>query len=187
MIRRSVIRILVFSGAFAIACTAQAVTVPLNRSLLSGDTYQRLNSAQQMMQSGDYNGSLATLGELASRVKNNNYEYAITELNIAYVYINHGDYRSALPPMLGAVQQHAMPQTEQLGAVLDLGKLYARAGQYDDAQRVVNAYLKADQSPPPDADMLVADIYAGLGQCRSALPYAKRALDNDSSAPESWY
>ncbi|MGH8371051.1 MAG: tetratricopeptide repeat protein, partial [Gammaproteobacteria bacterium] len=56
-----------------------------------------------------------------------------------------------------------------------------------DAQRVVNAYLKADQSPPPDADMLVADIYAGLGQCRSALPYAKRALDNDSSAPESWY
>lgn len=187
MNRRLLIRIVVMAGMLVVAGIAHSATVPLNRDLLSNDTYQRLASAQGMMQSGDYNGALVLLDGLVSRVKNNSYEYAVTEQNIAYVYINRGDYNGALPPMLGAVQQHAMPPDEQLSAVLDLGKLYARTGQYDDAQRVIAAYLKAESNPSPDADILVANVDAKLGQCRTALPYVKRALDRSSNAPESWY
>lgn len=173
--------LLVASGASA------AVTVPLNQNRLSGSTYSQLSSAQRMMNGGDYNGALVLLNGLISRVRGDHYEYAVTELNIAYAYINRGNYNSAVLHMVGAVQEHAMPPAEQLAAVLDLGKLYARTGQYNNAQRVMKAYLTAKSNPSPDADILMANVEAKLGQCRAALPYARRATSRNSSAPESWY
>lgn len=166
---------------------AAGVTVPLNQNLLSGSTYSQLSSAQRMMETGDYNGALVLLDKLESRVRGNRYEYAITELNIAYVYINQSNFNSAVSHMLGAVQEHAMPPAEQLAAVLDLAKLYARTEQYSNAQRIMSAYLKASSNPPPDAEILMANVEAKLGQCRAALPYAKRAVNRNEGAPESWY
>ncbi|HEX5340138.1 MAG TPA: tetratricopeptide repeat protein [Gammaproteobacteria bacterium] len=175
------------TALLAIAGVAQALTIPLNRSLLSTDTYQRLNSAQHMIESGDYDGALSRLNSLVPRVQSNGYEYAVTLQNIAYVYISRGDFNSALTYMNRAMRENAMPPAAQRQLVLDLGKLYARAGQYSDAQRVMAAYLKAESNPSADAEILVANIDAKLGQCRSALPYAKRALDKNDAAPESWY
>ncbi|HET7396376.1 MAG TPA: tetratricopeptide repeat protein [Gammaproteobacteria bacterium] len=187
MSMRTLIRILILSCLLATAAVAQAVTVPLNQGLLSSDTYQRLNSAQHLIASGQYDDALTRLNSLAPRVQSNSYEYAVTLQNIAYVYISRGDFNSALPYMNRAMRENAMPPAAQRQLVLDLGKLYARAGQYSDAQRVMGVYLKAESNPPPDADMLIALTDAKLGQCRSALPYAKRALENNSTAPESWY
>jgi hypothetical protein len=47
---RTAIRTLVFAALLSLAASAAAVTVPLIRSLLSTDTFQRLNSAQRMIE-----------------------------------------------------------------------------------------------------------------------------------------
>lgn len=181
------IRTLVFAALLSLAASAAAVTVPLNRGLLSTDTFQRLNSAQHMIETGQYDDALSRLNSLLPRVQDNNYEYAVTLQNIAYVYISRGDFSSALPYMNRAMSENAMPPAAQRQLVLDLAKLYARTAQYSDAQRVMNAYLRAEPNPPADAAMLAALIDAKLGQCRSALPYAKRAVTANAQAPESWY
>jgi tetratricopeptide (TPR) repeat protein len=187
MTMRMLSRILTLTGALTFAAGAQALTVPLNRSLLSADTYQRLSSAQHMIESGEYDNALTRLNSLVSRVQADGYEYAVTLQNIAYVYISRGDFNAALPYMNRAMRENAMPPSAQRQLVLDLGKLYARVGQYSEAQRVMNVYLKAESNPPADADMLIATVDAKLGQCHSALPYAKRATDKNGAAPESWY
>lgn len=184
---RSLIRILLATGLLASAAIAQAVTVPLSRSLLSTDTYQRLSSVQHMIETGQYDDALSRLNSLVPRVQSNSYEYAVTLQNIAYLYISRGDFNSALPYMNRAMRENAMPPSAQRQLVLDLAKLYVRTGQYSDAQRVMGVYMKAEANPPADADMLVATVDAKLGQCRSALPYAKRAVQNNAEAPESWY
>lgn len=184
---RSLIRILLATGLLASATIAQAVTVPLSRGLLSTDTYQRLSSVQHMIETGQYDDALNRLNSLLPRVQSNSYEYAVTLQNIAYVYISRGDFNSALPYMNRAMRENAMPPSAQRQLVLDLAKLYARTGQYSDAQRIMGVYIKAEANPPADADMLAATVDAKLGQCRSALPYAKRAVQNNAEAPESWY
>lgn len=187
MTMRNLMRLLVFIGLPLVAVAAGGVTVPLNRSLLSTDTYQRLSSAQHMIDSGKYDEALNRLNALVPRVQSSKYEYAVTLQNIAYAYISRNDFNAALPYMNRAMSENAMPPSAQRQLVLDLGKLYVRVGQYTDAQRVMGAYLRAESNPPADADMVIATINAKTGQCRSALPYAKRAVEKNSAAPESWY
>ncbi|HET7921323.1 MAG TPA: tetratricopeptide repeat protein [Gammaproteobacteria bacterium] len=184
---RNILNKLGLVAGLALATSVQAVTIPLNRSLLSTDTFQRLNSAQHMIDSGDYNNALARLNSLVPRVQSNSYEYAVTLQNIAYLYISRGDYTNALTYMNRAMRENAMPPTAQRQLVFDLAKLYARTGQYAEAQKVMGAYLRAESNPPPDAEILIANIDAKLGQCRTALPYAKRAVTRNNAAPESWY
>lgn len=160
---------------------------PLDRGLLSADTYQRLASAQHLVGSGDYAGALARLNSLVPRVRTNPYEYAVTEQNLAYLYITRGDYAGALPHMLQAMQQNALPPAAQRALVLDLAKLYARNGQYPQAEQVLAAWSRVAANPPPDAQVLAAVIAAHKGQCRAALPRLQRAVQASVNPPESWY
>lgn len=178
---------LLFAALLLAAVSAQAMAPPLNRSLLSTDTYQRLNSAQQMLANGDYAGALARLNSLLPRVQSNGYELAVTQQNIAYVYISRDDYQGALPYMLRAMQQNALPPEAQRALVLDLAKLYARTGQYSDARRVLDALQQAGPVSSMDAEMLAATLDARQGRCREALPHIQRALQASAAPPESWY
>jgi pentatricopeptide repeat protein len=101
--------------------------------------------------------------------------------------VARGDYANALAALQPAVQQGILPGAEQREAQLTLGKLLVANGQSQPGLDMLRNSLQGEASPPPDVLMALAQGYAQAGQCRQAIPEAKRAVESAADAPAEWY
>jgi pentatricopeptide repeat protein len=171
--------------AFA-ALTAARAETGFSQSLISGSLFRKMRAVQAMIRNGQYSDAQTQLGYLQG-VTTNAYEAAaVHELTSDY-YIARGDYTNALANLQPVVQQNVLPPGEQREAQLTLAKLMVANGQYQAGLDAVRGWMQGQENPPPDALITAAQAYAQLGQCRQAVPAAKRAIDATAEPPQEWY
>ena len=188
MSARLVQRLCLCGAGLALAlCALQALAdTSLSQGNLSADVFRRARSAQNAIRGGQYADALSQLNTLQG-MAGNAYETAVVKELYSDLAIARGDYATALGLLQPVVQQNVLPPGEQRSAQLTLAKLYVSANQYQPAVDLMRSWMGGQENAPPDALITLAQAYAELGQCRQAIPYAKRAVDSASEPPEEWY
>jgi predicted Zn-dependent protease len=164
---------------------AMADTV-LNQGSISSTLFRRMRGVQNQIRAGQYADAANQLSYLQG-VTTNPYEAAVVRELTADLYVARGDYANALAALQPAVQQNVLPGAEQREAQLTLGKLLVANGQYQPGLDMLRNSLQGQENAPPDVLMALAQGYAQSGQCRQAVPEAKRAIDTAADSPAEWY
>jgi len=166
--------------------TLAAADTILNQGSISSALFRKMRSVQAQIRAGQYPDATQQLNYLQG-VTTNAYEAAVVRELTADLYVARGDYANALSTLQPVVQQGVLPGAEQREAQLTLGKLLVANGQYQPGLDMLRNSLQGQENPPPDVLMALAQGYAQSGQCRQALPEAKRAVDTSADAPVEWY
>ncbi len=181
---------LIFTSLAMLAClgtlgAAMADTV-LNQGSISSALFRKMRAVQNQIRAGQYADAANQLSYLQG-VTTSPYEAAVVRELTADLYVARGDYGNALAALQPAVQQNVLPAGEQREAQLTLGKLLVANGQYQPGLDMLRNSLQGQENPPPDVLMALAQGYAQSGQCRQAIPEAKRAIDSAADSPAEWY
>ena len=182
-------RLLLAAGMAALAVgvtTLAAADTILNQGSISSALFRKMRSVQGQIRAGQYPDAAQQLSYLQG-VTTNAYEAAVVRELTTDLYVARGDYANALSTLQPVVQQGILPGAEQREAQLTLGKLLVANGQYQPGVDMLRNSLQGQDNPPPDVLMALAQGYAQSGQCRQALPEAKRAVDSSADAPAEWY
>ena len=166
--------------------TLAAADTILNQGSISSTLFRKMRSVQGQIRAGQYSDAAQQLNYLQG-VTTNAYEAAVVRELTADLYVARGDYGNALSTLQPAVQQNILPGSEQREAQLTLGKLMVANGQYQPGLDMLRNSLQGEASPLPDVLMALAQGYAQTGQCRQAIPEAKRAIDTSVDSPAEWY
>jgi tetratricopeptide (TPR) repeat protein len=120
-------------------------------------------------------------------VATNAYESAVVKELTADLYVARGDYANAQNALQPVVEQNILQGGEQREAQLTLGKLLVANGQYQPGLDALRNLVQGQENPAPDVLVAMAQAYAQLGQCRSASPEVKRAIDSVADPAPEWY
>ena len=168
------------------ACQSALADTSLNQGNLSTNVFRRARAAQNAIRGGQYADALSQLNTLQG-MTGNSYEAAVVKELYSDLAIARGDYASALGILQPVVQQNVLPPGEQHDAQLTLAKLYVSGSQFQSAVDTMRTWMAGQENAPPDALVTLAQAYAELGQCKQAVPYARRAVDTASEPPQEWY
>ena len=164
---------------------AMADTI-LNQGLISSTLFRKMRTVQNLIRSAQFGEAQSQLGYLQG-VTTSAYEAAVVRELSADLYIARGDYSAALSALQPVVQQGILPPNEQRSAELTLAKLQVGNGQYQAGLDSMRAWLQGQDTNQPDALITIAQAYAELGQCRQAIPYAKRAVEAVADPQQEWF
>ena len=179
--RRLMLAALCLCALLGIAAAAQADTT-LNQGSISSTLFRKMRTVQNLIRGGQYGEAQSQLGYLQG-VATSAYETAVVHELFADLYIARGDYSAALSALQPVVQQGILPPNEQRNAELALAKLQVGNGQYQAGLDTMRSWLQGQDTTQPDALITVAQAYGQLGQCRQAIPYAKRAVEAAGEPP----
>lgn len=184
-VRRLLPLLLGFCLLFGTAVVVQADTT-LNQGLISSTLFRKMRTVQNLIRGGQYGEAQTQLAYLQG-VTESAYEAAVVRELFADMYIARGDYAAALSALQPVVQQSILPPGEQRSAQLALAKLQVSGGQYQQGLDSLRSWAQGQENLPPDALITRAQAYAELGQCRQAIPDAKRAIEVTAEPPEEWF
>jgi predicted Zn-dependent protease len=173
--------ILVLAG-FSVAAAADT---NFSQGSISSALFRKMRSVQTQIRAGQYGDAANQLSYLQT-VTTNAYEAAVVRELTSDLYVSRGDYANAMQALQPVVQQGILPAGEQREAQLTLGKLLVATGQYQQGADMLRNSL-GQEAPSPDVLMALAQAYAQSGQCRQAVPEAKRAIDTTVDVPVEWY
>ena len=183
--RRLLLAGLCLCALLGAAAAARADTT-LNQGLISSTLFRKMRTVQNMIRSGQYGEAQTQLGYLQG-VATGAYEQTVVRELFADLYIARGDYSAALSALQPVVQQGILPPSEQRSAELALAKLQVGNGQYQAGLDTMRTWLQGQDTAQPDALITIAQAYGELGQCRQAIPYAKRAVETAGEPPQEWF
>ena len=177
------------TAALALVLTGFSLCVAADTNFSQGSIssalFRKMRSVQAQIRAGQYGDAANQLSYLQT-VASNAYEAAVVRELTSDLYVSRGDYTSALQSLQPVVQQGVLPSGEQREAQLTLGKLLVATGQYQQGADMLRNSL-GQENPSPDVLMALAQAYAQSGQCRQAVPEAKRAIDTTVDVPVEWY
>ncbi|HEV2111312.1 MAG TPA: tetratricopeptide repeat protein [Gammaproteobacteria bacterium] len=183
--RRLMLAALCLCALLGITAAARADTT-LNQGSISTTLFRKMRTVQNMIRGGQYGEAQNQLGYLQG-VATSAYETAVVRELFADLYIARGDYSAALSALQPVVQQGILPPSEQRNAELALAKLQVGNGQYQAGLDTLRSWLQGQDTTQPDALITLAQAYGQLGQCRQAIPYAKRAVEATGEPPQEWF
>ena len=157
---------------------------------VSESTGRRLTQLQELMTEEKFDEAIVGLNALMTKVKDNDYEYAVVLQNLAGAYLSKGkpeDYRQALPLYEKVLTLKALPVATENSIVYNLAQLYAQIENYAKTTQLLEAWFKVTQNPPASALILMANAYASQNKWREALPWVEKAIAKNPTPQESWY
>jgi tetratricopeptide (TPR) repeat protein len=158
-------------------------------SLMGERTYRRISSVHEMLGEEKWDDARKTLESLA-KGNLNDYEMAIVQQTLGYVYTGQGKFPQAVPHFEKALSLDSLPNTAHFGLMYSLAQLYAGMDppRFQESVDLTLEYIKFQCDPKPEAFILVASGYASMQKYREALPYVQKAISGAGpKAKESWY
>lgn len=166
--------------AHALDCDAK-VQVAMSES-----TYRALERIHSMIAEDEYKEAEQRL--LKMRDRGSNYEKAVVNQTLGFVYIQQNDYRRGLEAFEQALKLNALPPKQQEQLMYNVGQLYVAAERYQEGIRALERYLaEACDPPPPEAHIQLAAAYAETKQYRKALQQVDLAISKAKEPKETWY
>ena len=158
-------------------------------SLIGERTYRRISAVHEQLGNEEYNEARKTLDSML-KGNLNDYETALVEQTLGYVYAGQGKYAQAVPHFERALEADALPNAGHFGLMYSLAQLYValEPPKHQESLDLVLQYLSFQCDPPAPAFMLVGQNYASMDKFLEALPWVKKAIaKNGDKTPESWY
>jgi tetratricopeptide (TPR) repeat protein len=158
-------------------------------SLMGERTYRRISSVHEQLGEEKYDEARKTLETMLGG-NLNEYELAIVEQTLGYVYTGQGRYAQAVPHFEKAIKLDSLPNSAHFGLMYSLAQLYAgmEPPRYQESVDLTLQYIKFQCDPKPEAFILVASGYASMERYKDALPYVQKAIAGaGANAKESWY
>lgn len=153
---------------------------------LSESTYRQLERIHDLIAKNRNAEALEKLNGLLERA-GNDYEKAVVYQTTAFVYVSQNNFKGALKAFETALQLDALPQQPYEQMLFNVAQLYFQDGQSDKAASKLEQYFaEATLSPPADAHILLASVYADRKRFRDALPQVDQALAKVKEPKESW-
>jgi tetratricopeptide (TPR) repeat protein len=168
-------------------CEPGAVDRKERASLIGERTFRRMSAISELIGNQEYNEALKALRAL-DKPSLNDYESAMVNQYLGYVYTGQGKYTESIPYFEKALQLDALPNAGHFGLMYSLAQLYAGEGQHQKTVDLMLQYLEFQCDPPPQAFIALASSYANLKQYDQALPWVQKAIEKaGDKAQESWY
>jgi tetratricopeptide (TPR) repeat protein len=158
-------------------------------SLMGERTYRRISSVHEQIGEEKYDDARKTLESMLNG-NLNDYEMAIVEQTLGYVYTGQGNFAKAVPHFEKAIELDSLPNTAHFGLMYSLAQLYAgmEPPRFQESVDLTLEYIAFQCDPQPEAFILVASGYASMNRYQDALPYVQKAIAGaGADAKESWY
>lgn len=153
---------------------------------LSEGTYRQLERIHDLIAKNKNGEALEKANALAGRTSSD-YEKAVLQQTIAFIYVSQNNYKGAINAFESALKLDALPQQPYEQMMFNLAQLYYQDGQSEKAIKWLEQYFaEAKGTPPADAHILLASIYAERKQFREALGQVDQALAKVKEPKESW-
>lgn len=152
---------------------------------LNESTYRRLERIMDSISKNQYGDAEAKLNELAGMVKSD-YEKAIIQQTIGFVYASTNREMLAVKAFEQAVATNAMPQQVHEQMMFNIAQLYITDDKFDQGIERLNAYLAESCNPIADAHILLASVHAEKKRWRESLKQVDLAIVKSKAPKESW-
>lgn len=158
-------------------------------SLMGERTYRRISSVHEQLGEENYDDARKTL-ESMEKGSLNDYEMAIVQQTLGYVWTGAGNYGKAVPHFEKAIALDSLPNSAHFGLMYSLAQLYAGMDppRFQESVDLTLKYIEFQCDAKPEAYILVASGYASMQRYRDSLPYVQQAIAKAGpDAKESWY
>lgn len=158
--------------------------------LVSEGTAKRLNQLLELSAKEQYDEVIVGLNAMLGKVRGEDYETALVEMNLGYAYLGKGgadNYRIAISHLEKALALKALPVSQENSIVYTVAQLYAQAENYPKTIQMLEMWFRATTNPPAQAFILMASAYAAQDKYRDALPWVNKAIASSDKPQESWY
>jgi len=145
--------------------------------------YKQLSKSEELIASQAYPQARKKLKALLPDLKENSYSQALTLRSLASVYALESQYKEATQHLLHCLSTHALPESQQQSALLNLGQLYMATELY---QKTIDTLAQYQGKKDAQILALLANAHAQLKQYKKALPYIKQAIKQSKKPQESW-
>jgi tetratricopeptide (TPR) repeat protein len=156
------------------------------RTGLSKPVAERLLQAYELLQTDQFDASLAIVEELAKRKKLTPPEIAQIHRFRGYIFVNKDLMDRAAAEFEQSLAQNALDKTAEQVMTYSLAQIYTQLGNYDRALELIDAWFQSEESPTPDAYYLKAMILVQQEKFQAAVEPARTAIDMSPNPRESW-
>lgn len=176
-------------GSLAKAADTDAATAEQTEAKrsVSQSTYERLTQAKKHMEQGQYGEAARLLQELLPQVKDNDYETALTQQSLAYVYLDQKRYREAIRAMEAALARPGLPREVTHALRYNLAQVYIQTEEYRNGLAVLTQWLSDEKNPSADVYFLAAVAHHHLKQDEAAIRHIQKAIAKTPKPREDWH
>jgi tetratricopeptide (TPR) repeat protein len=158
-----------------------------SRFRLTESTHRALSAVDKLLRDNRAEESLRRLKKLAVRTRGNAYEQAVVYQAMGHAYHELGNENKAIKSFEKALKDDVLPKHVARSVSYNLAQLLISVKQYRAGLTHLQRWLAGQKSPSAEALFLAATAHYGSGECKQALPYAKRAIAEASRPQEAWY
>ncbi|MCX4190608.1 tetratricopeptide repeat protein [Methylophaga sp. OBS3] len=155
--------------------------------LLSQETYEALESAQQQMADERYQPAEAALLKLIDETDAGSYERAVVLQTLGYLYSETGDYPRATEQFRSALELNALPPEVTHNLQYNLAQLLIADGKYQQGVDLLTRWLANEANPDTNVYVLLATAHYQLKQFSKTVEHIRTAIRRTNSPKEDWY
>lgn len=184
---QSVFRIAALALICSMIAASTAIAGAERKSVgISKPVAEKLLAAYELLQSDEYDRSLAIVDDLAGRRRLSAPEVAQIHRFRGYIYVNKGMSERAAEEFEKSLAQQALDASAEQVMIYSLAQIYTQLGKYDRALALIDTWFQAEQDPKPDAWYLKAMILVQQEKFALAVEPAERAIGMSPEPRESW-
>ena len=158
---------------------------------VSKAVYDKIQSAQEMVDAKDYRGALKSLNSLYNPDKLTEYEQANVLNYIGFVYYNMDDIPNAIRTYERMVAIPSLEETMAKQTTYTLAQLYTMQEQYSKALSTLDRWFRIETNPAPEPFILKAQNLYQLQRYPEMIEPIKNAMrvaeKRGKEVREDWY
>lgn len=155
--------------------------------LLSQQTYEVLEKAQEKMAEGQYTQAERDLLTLLEDTAEGSYDRAVVLQTLGYVYSETEDYRRAAQRFEQALDLDSLPEDVTHNLRYNLAQLLIADGQYQAGIDRLNRWLQNETNPDNSVYVLLATAHYQIKQFTKTVEMIRTAISRSSVPREDWY
>lgn len=157
------------------------------KTTISPKLYKKLKKVEQLIENKKYTAAAQSLKAIHNKIKKGGFEEASVLRSLASAYSMQNSYKKAAQALLQSLQLNALPNEQQLAALLNLGQLYLASEQYQKATKPLVKWLAKKGNGNSQVYIMLAKAHAQLKQYKQAIPYVEKAIANSKAPIDLWY
>lgn len=147
---------------------------------------ERLLRANAHLEAGRYDEALSVVNDLGDGRRQKPIDQAQIHRFRGYILVAKGDTNSAATEFEAALATGALDPLAKQNMIYSLAQIYAQAGKYDRARKLLDSWFASEKDPKPEAWFLKAMLLAEQGSYKEALEPARIANARSPQPRESW-
>lgn len=154
--------------------------------LVSDLTSRRMTRAANELQAERFDRAVELLESLVEATRTNRYESGLALQMLGTTYIQMDQMDKGVSTLERALEANALPYEPTLNVYYTLAQIYLATGKIPEAKLKMQEWFYLARNPTPDANILMAAVYAEESNYLKALEYVEKGLAMTDDPLEQW-